>query len=364
MKKILLAIAAVLGFFLTSCSNNQKVVIEMPEMNEALVYVIYQDPDMINARTQEEIAKAEIKDGKCELNFDTLTFEGKRKECTVTIVNQNRQFGANLPLIIEKGKTITVKITGVSDYLDGKNILKVSYSGSKFAQTFSEFWQGVNDSFMELSRNNNDKKTYDKQVDLYKNFIQKFPESGYAYSVLIGEMQMLQEDENPIVKYCAQLANEKSENVWHNYLSEAYKYRLAQQKTAATLVFSAQDKDGNVKTERDVKGELILVDFWASWCKPCIESIPKLETIYEKYKDKGLTVVSVSVDTNPNDWLKYLEKHSFKWLSLLGNGQEITQRYNFKYIPYVLIADKDGKVLQKGIEIDKLEGFIEQYLNK
>ena len=216
---------------------------------------------------------------------------------------------------------------------------------------------------MELSQNNNDKQTYLKQVNLYKDFIKKYPESGYAYSVLIGEMQMLQEDTNPIIQYCAELADKKTDNTWQKYLAEAYKFRQMKQITASTLVFSAQDKEGNTITERDVKGKLILVDFWASWCKPCLESIPKLERIYNKYKNNGLTVVSVSLDTNPNDWIKYTKKHPFKWLSLLGNGQEITQRYDFKYIPYIIAADKDGKVIRKGIEIDGLEQFIEQYLN-
>ena len=167
----MLAIATVLGFLLTSCSNNQKVVIEIPEMSEGQVYVIYQDPDMISSRTQDEIAKTEIKNGRCEINLDTLDFKGKRKECSVTIINQDKQFGANLPLIVEKGKTITLKINGVSDYLAGKSILNINYSGSRFAEEFSEFWQKVNDSFMELAQNNNNPETFKKQVALYRDFI-------------------------------------------------------------------------------------------------------------------------------------------------------------------------------------------------
>ena len=363
MNKKITFIITLLCVFIASCSKDNIIVIEIPELSEGEIRITYQDPDMINARTQEEVASTVVRNGKCELTLDSITLNGKIKECTVTIINKEKQFGANLPLFIEKGKNITMKITGVGDYLMGKSILNISYKGSKFAEDFSEFWQSVNDSFMELSQNNNDKQTYLKQVNLYKDFIKEYPESGYAYSVLIGEMQMLQEDTNPIIQYCAELADKKTDNTWQKYLAEAYKFRQMKQITASTLVFSAQDKEGNTITERDVKGKLILVDFWASWCKPCLESIPKLERIYNKYKNNGLTVVSVSLDTNPNDWIKYTKKHPFKWLSLLGNGQEITQRYDFKYIPYIIAADKDGKVIRKGIEIDGLEQFIEQYLN-
>ncbi|MBR1626405.1 MAG: TlpA family protein disulfide reductase [Bacteroidales bacterium] len=363
MKKIFYLIAAaLLGIFFTSCSQDKRVVISIPEMSEGEIYVLYQDPDMISSRMQDEIAKTEIRNGKCEINLDTLSFEGKRKECSVTIINEDKHFEANLPLIVEKGKTIVLTIKGVSDYLDHKSILDISYSGSRFAEEFSEFWQKVNDSFMELSRNNNAPETFKKQADLYKDFIKKYPESGYAYSVLISEIQMLQDNDNAVMKYCEELVNEKSNNAWHKYFTEAYKYKLAKQTVASTLVFSGQDKDGKTFTERDVKGKLILIDFWASWCKPCIEALPKLKNLHNKYKDKGLTIVSISVDMNPNDWNTFIEKNPFEWLSVLGNGQDLTQRYDFQYIPYVLIADANGKILQKGIEVDKLEGFIDKYL--
>lgn len=362
MKKVFLIFFVILTCLLVSCSRGNRLVIEIPEMSEAEVYIIYQDPDMINNRTQEEIVKTEIKNGKCNISLDTLQFTEKRKECSLTIVNKNKKFGINLPLMVEKGKTITLKIKGVSDYLSGRSILKVSYQGSRFAEDFSDFWQKINDSFIELTHTKNNLKMFTKQVGIYKDFITKYPESGYPYSVLISEMQMLRDNDNPVMKYCAALVNEKSDNIWHKYFVEAYKYKVTKQSTISTLVFSAQDKDGRVFTERDIKGRLVLVDFWASWCKPCLESLPKLKQIYDRFKEKGLTVVSISLDMNPNDWIKFSEKNSFSWLSLLGDGQEITQRYDFKYIPYFLIADEKGKILQRGIEIDKLEEFIRQYL--
>ncbi len=364
MKKILLAFVAIVGVFFASCSNDKKVVVDIAELSEGDVVVIYQDPDMINARTSEQIATAKIKNGKCEIILDSLEFEGKIKECAITIVNQNKQFGASLPCIIEKGKTITITITGVGDYLARKNILNISYKGSKFAEDFSRFWKDVNDSFMELSRNNNDVKTFKKQVELYKSFIKKYPQSGYAYSVLISEMQTLQNADNPIMDYCRELSNEQTDNVWQKYLSQAYKYKIVQQTANSTLVFTALNQQGDTLTERDVKGELILVDFWASWCKPCLEALPKIEKVWEKYKGKGLSVVSISVDTNPNDWIKFIEKNPMKWTSLIGNGQEITQRYNFQYIPHLILADKNGKILQNGIDIEKLDELIEKNINK
>ncbi|MBP3252911.1 MAG: TlpA family protein disulfide reductase [Bacteroidales bacterium] len=366
MKKTLFAVIfAFFGLVFCSCGAKKGVVIEIPELEKGDVYIVYADPDMINAGTQEELAHAVIKNGRCEIKLDSSDFKGKIKECSVTIINQERQFACNLPLAVEKGKTVTLHIDGVNDYLNKKSPLKVSYSGSKYAEEFSQFWQQVNDSFMELSSNNNAVQTYEKQVGIYKQFIERHPETGFVYSIIIGEMTMIEDDNNPVLKYCEELSETKSDNVWLNYLIAAYKDRKVRAATASTLVFSAVDKDGNTVTDRDInKGKLVLIDFWATWCKPCREAIPHLQELYARYHSKGLEMVSISVDMNPNDWQKYIKSNPFQWTSLLGDGNELTQRYNFKYIPYVLIADKDGKILKKGIEVNKLEQFIPEYLNK
>ena len=122
MNKKITFIITLLCVFIASCSKDNIIVIEIPELSEGEIRITYQDPDMINARTQEEVARTVVRNGKCELTLDSITLNGKIKECTVTIINKEKQFGANLPLFIEKGKNITMKITGVGDYLMGKSI--------------------------------------------------------------------------------------------------------------------------------------------------------------------------------------------------------------------------------------------------
>ncbi len=359
----LLIVVALCGLFF-SCSKTTQVIIDIHEVSEGDVVVVYQDPDMIKVGDREKVVTTTLKNGKCEINLDTIQFEGKRKECSVTITNRAKNFVATLPLIVEKGKTITLRVTGVGDYLAQKNVLQLDYKGSKFAERFSKFWGDINNSFMELSRRGNDNNIFVGQVKIIKDFIKEYPDSGYPYSILMSEIQVLSDKQNPILQYCTELSNTKSNNPWQKYLVEMYKEKMVKRIAETMFVFSAQNKDGKTFTERDIKGKVILVDFWASWCKPCHEIMPKIREIYKKYKDKGLTVVSISVDTNPNDWLKYIEKNPFEWISLLGNGQEITQRYNFQYIPYIMIVNEKGKILQQGIGMENVEEVIKQYLDK
>ena len=361
MKYIYLALISIIA---VSCSKHTGVVIDFAELKDGKVEIIYQDPDMIQARDYERVAVSELKDGRCEINFDTLQFDGKRKECTFTVFNEEKRIQATLPMIIEKGKTIVHTINGLDDYVQGKQMINITYKGSKFAEDFSVFWQGIKESFIMLAEYSENTSLLEKQVVAYKDFIKKYPESGYAYSILIGQLQTITNEDSPIMKYCSELSNDKSDNVWHKYLTEAYKYKEIKRATSSTLVLTAQNLQGDTLTERDIKGEMILVDFWATWCKPCLNSLPKLEELYKNYKDKGLTIVSVCIGTPVNDWLEFSEKNPFAWQSLFADGQELTQRYDFNAIPFVLLADKDGKVLKRGITLNEAEDIISKHLTK
>lgn len=344
-----------------SCSNTKQIVISIPELYEGEVYITYQDPQMIANNDRMQIVKGNLTKGEFVANLDSIDFEGKVYECVVTIINKDKQFACQTPMPVQKGKTIKLTITSVKEYLQKTSTLKVSYSGSKYAEEFSSFWNEINQSFELLSKSN-DNKIYSQQVDIYKNYLKQNPKSEYAYAMLLSEVNMLKDDNNPVVAFAQELANQKTDNPWQEYLNSYFKTKKLQQISSGTLVFKAQNLKGDTITERDLKGKLVLVDFWASWCKPCIETIPKIEVLHNKYANKGLQVVSISVDTNPNDWLKYMNKHSVPWLSLWGNGRELTERYGFQYIPHILLADSTGKVLQNGIDANELENFISNYL--
>ncbi len=345
-----------------SCSDTRGVHISIPELQEGEVYITYQNPQMISTGDRRQIIKGNLTKGEFVANLDSIDFDGKIYECVVTIINKDKQFACQTPMPIQKGKTLKLTITSVEEYLKKTSALKVSYSGSKYAEDFSSFWNEINHTFELLSKNN-DEKIYSQQVDIYKKYLEHNPKSEYAYAMLLSEVSMLKDDKNPVVIFAQELATQKTDIAWQEYLSSYFKTKKLQQISSGTLVFKAQNLKGDTITERDLKGKLILVDFWASWCKPCIEAIPKIEALHKKYAKKSLQIVSISVDTNPNDWLNYMNKHSMPWLSLWGNGNELTERYDFQYIPHILLADSTGKVLKNGITAQELDVFIDKYFD-
>lgn len=364
MKKILFALAVLSAVVLSSCSRHTSVSVDMPEMLDAKVYVVYADPELIDSRQQENIAETVLKEGKVTIDLDTLTIDGKTKDCTISIVNQSKNFVCTLPLPVEKNKDVTLTITGVREYLAGKAPLRVSYAGSKRAEDFSSFFGQVYALIYNISSDGANKKNYSDMVRLCRDFFDKYPESAFPYTVLISMMDGVEGEGNPLLKYCEELSGEKSDNVWHKYLSRKYKNKVTRDAMAKYMVFSAQDKDGKNYSERDFLGALTLVHFWCVQGSNCLAGLDEVKNFYSRYSTKGLQMISISIDPQPNLWLEWSKKNSFAWTSLIADGTAVTGRYNFNDIPLFILFSKDGKMIARGNRIEDLKEKIEDNLSK
>lgn len=118
--------------------------------------------------------------------------------------------------------------------------------------------------------------------------------------------------------------------------------------------------DGKVITLESLRGNYVLIDFWASWCRPCRAENPNVVKLYNEYKDKGFTVFSVSLDKDISRWLSAIKQDNLYWpnhVSDLKQWQsEAVKIYGFTGIPFTVLIDKEGEIIAKnlrGLALDK-----------
>lgn len=113
-------------------------------------------------------------------------------------------------------------------------------------------------------------------------------------------------------------------------------------------------------TIENFNSKYTLIDFWYSRCSPCIAQFPHLSKMYSTYKDKGFTIINVSVDTkkDKDDWLKAIEKYNLKWQQLLDIGAAQSSRLFINVYPTNFLLDTEGKIIARNIAPEELENFL------
>jgi peroxiredoxin len=131
--------------------------------------------------------------------------------------------------------------------------------------------------------------------------------------------------------------------------------------------FSGPAPSGKVLTLDEAMGKVTLIDFWASWCRPCRVENPNIVSIYNDYKDRGFSVIGISLDkpNSKNSWLKAIEDDQLEWnhISNLMYWQEpIAQKYAVKAIPAAFLIDEKGVIVGKDLRGEALREKVKEIL--
>ncbi|OJJ19461.1 hypothetical protein BKI52_21880 [marine bacterium AO1-C] len=197
-------------------------------------------------------------------------------------------------------------------------------------------------------------KIYDQLIELQKNGITKI--KGIidtiqpSISALYAANILNPDEEFAYLKKLSDNLSKKYPNSRYvkrnaEFLKSIEKLTIGQPAPNITL----KSPEGNDVSLSSLKGKLVLIDFWASWCKPCRMENPNVVKVYNEYKNKGFEIYGVSLDKFKDQWTKAIEKDGLPWLHVLDAQSLASAEYKVSAIPMTYLIDKEGNILAKNL---------------
>lgn len=108
--------------------------------------------------------------------------------------------------------------------------------------------------------------------------------------------------------------------------------------------FTLNDLQGNEVKLSDLRGQTVMINFWATWCPPCRDEMPMLEAVYRERADKGLVVLAVSMDDDPDAVARFVKDYGLTFPVVIDTNKRVSFRYRVRPIPTTFLLDRDGAI--------------------
>ena len=204
-----------------------------------------------------------------------------------------------------------------------------------------------------------------RNLSVQKNMVETYKDQVFAPFMIYWEMKAnLSLDE---LKAWRQKIDPKLNN--HPYTKQLDEYiRLAAFGVGSVMPnFTLKTPDGKDISLNDFKGKYVLVDFWASWCGPCLREMPNVVKLYKECKGKNFEIFGVSLDNKKDAWVKAIKANGMKWpqgSDLKGWGSEPARLCNVSAIPFTVLIDPEGEVIAIDLRGEQLHAKVKEVLGK
>ncbi len=385
MKKVLLILSIICFAF--SCEKQEPLAPDTYEITVVAKGVI--NGLRSHIKIVDDGKKAAIIDTAIVMN-ETFTFTGSIKNPAIRVISVNSVNGS-LPFVLEPGRItielykdsiVSSKITG-TDNNDDYNLFKTAYL--KRNTEISEIRKKA-----IAAKRSNDFDLFNELVieddnltealnQYAHDFIAEHPKSQLSLLLLESQIIGKTQDVEKFKSSLALLQNVVNRNATNKLLGQKIATFIILKEAQSNLDigkiapdFSAPAPNGEMIALNDIKGKVTIIDFWAAWCGPCRRENPNVVKVYEKYHDKGLEIISISLDGSGRQkdpkaaWLKAIDDDNLTWhhvSNLKYFNEPVARLYNINSIPATFILDENGKIVAKKLRGPALERKISDLLD-
>lgn len=289
-------------------------------------------------------------------------------------------------IVLLTDSTETIEITG-----DGEDLLSTyDVSGSKHSKILRDYYAGsaeyrtkldsIQQAFQSVAQTADAEKKQE-MINAFENiradyqeyqiaFLNEHHESPACISIL-GELKP-EENLEVFKKVQKGIADTFSDHLYFSMLSNQIAEAEKRQAAASKLEAGKQapnielpNPEGKVISLSSLRGKVVMIDFWASWCKPCRRENPNIVKMYNEYKDQGFEIYGVSLDRDKDKWVRAIEQDNLTWAQVSDLkfwNSAAAQEYNVSSIPHTVLIDREGKIIANGLRGRPLEEKVKESL--